>query len=310
MKMNYKNIFGLILLSAFIGACSVSKPEVKHEPRPLYVFSFGGLEKMPVVEVVEMLDSLDYAGVTADARDGDDRQRLSQYYDGSEQKGDDFEVVYAFIAHRFDKYGFSATDHKAAIDMMEGKNGHLWGWFRDVAKDGSVTDEKVETLIREIVDYAASKGVKFVLYSHVTSWFPDAESALALVEKINHPSFGLIINLSHEIRAGKGSPEALAQTFEKAKDRIFDLTITGALLELDRTSSKTLGESTVRSLDKSEYDLRPYMRLIKKSGFEGPICFVNFKLERRSPPKDYLAKTMNRWKELCEEVGLYEIKNN
>lgn len=55
--MNYQNIFGLILLSAFFVACSTSKPAVKNEPRPLYVFSFGGLEKMPVVEVVEMLDS-------------------------------------------------------------------------------------------------------------------------------------------------------------------------------------------------------------------------------------------------------------
>jgi hypothetical protein len=44
------------------------------------------------------------------------------------------------------------------------------------------------------------------------------------------------------------------------------------------------------------------MKLIASSGYKGPIGFLNFKL---SNPEDYLARTIERWNELCMEVGLY-----
>jgi len=122
-----------------------------------------------------------------------------------------------------------------------------------------------------------------------------------LVEKINHPSFQIAINLCHELMSGRGY--ALDKTFEMAKGRIGAIIISGSLVELDRTSVRTMNASTILSLDKSIYDLRPYLRLIKCSGFDGPIGFINFKLPN---PEDYLERTMNRWIELCEEVGLYE----
>ena len=98
----------------------------------------------------------------------------------------------------------------------------------------------------------------------------------------------------------------MAQTFEKAKHRIAAIIISGAQIELDRKSVRTTNASTIKSLDESEYDLRPYMRLIKQSGFEGPIGFINFRLPT---PKDYLERTMKRWESLCKEVGLYELEN-
>ena len=127
---------------------------------------------------------------------------------------------------------------------------------------------------------------------------------MVLVEKINHPSFGVSINLCHELMSDKGEVEALEQTFKKAKGRISAIILSGSKVELDRTSVRTMNESTIMSLDESEYDLRPFMRLIKTSGFEGPIGFINFKLS--ASPEDYLERSITKWKELCEEVGLYE----
>ena len=62
------------------------------------------------------------------------------------------------------------------------------------------------------------------------------------------------------------------------------------------------------SLDESEYDLRPFMRLIKDSDYKGPIGFINFKPP--TAPEDYLKRTMQRWNELCREVGLYEPESS
>lgn len=302
-SIKFKNIFALIVLSLFFGACSISAPNSQKEPRALYTYYFGGIEDMQVDAAVDMLDRLGYAGIAAGARSEAERTRLSEYYKWSDKKENDFEVVSAMMAHRFDKYGFSDADHRAAIDRMAGKEGSLWLWVRDAKPNGSVTDEKVEAFIRGILEYAVSKGVKVILYPHYNTYFPTTEDALALVEKINHPSLGVAINLCHELMSDKGGLAALKQTFERAKGRISTVIISGAQITLDRTSVTTMNASTIKSLDDSSYDLRPFMRLIKDSGFEGPVGFINFKLPN---PEDYLKRTIKRWKELCEEVGLYE----
>jgi len=300
--MKRKNIYLLIILSLILGVHSSAQVVTENKPRDLYVYSFGGIEDMEVNEAVELLDRLGYAGIASEARGETALIRLSEYQEWSKRKGDDFEVVSAFMAHRFDKYGFTNAAHTKAIDLIAGKEGYLWVWVRDVLQDGSITDANVEIFIRGILEYAVSKNVKVVLYPHYNTWFPTTDDALKLVEKINHPSLGIAINLCHELMSDKG--DVLEQTFEKAKDRLFTVVISGSLIELDRTSVRTMNESTIKSLDDSPYDLRPFMRLIATSGFKGPIGFINFKLP--TAPEDYLERTMNRWTELCEEVGLYE----
>jgi hypothetical protein len=139
--MKHKALVGLIVLSAILGGAVVMHSASKNEPRALYVYSFGGIEDMDVDGAVEMLDRLGYAGIAAEARGEAALNRLDQYYEWSERKGDDFEVVAAFMAHRLDRYGFSDAAQKAAIDRMADKGGTIWVWVRDVAQDGSVTDE-------------------------------------------------------------------------------------------------------------------------------------------------------------------------
>jgi len=303
-----KTLLALVVFSALPGCVDDLQDEASNEPRALYVYSFGGIEDLEVDKAVEMLDQSGYMGIAAEARGELALDRLDQYYEWSERKGDDFEVVAAFMAHRFDKYGFSDAGHKAAIDRLAGKDGTIWVWVRDAVQDGSITDSMVEEFITGIFEYAVSKDVKVILYPHYNTYYPTAEDALALVEKIDHPSFGIAINLSHELMSDKGSQSQLQQTFERAEDRIAAVIISGSLIELDRTSVRTMNESTIKSLDDSPYDLRPYMRLIKSSGFEGPVGFINFRLP--GTPEEYLQKTMTRWRELCLETGLFEVENS
>lgn len=303
--MRRNSLLKLTALLMLIGVGDAVHAQTKNEPRSLYTYSFGGIEAMEVGDAVEMLDDLGYAGIAVEARGEKSLNRMSEFYKWSERMGDDFEVVSAFMEHRFGKYGFSDAAHKAAIDLLTGKGGTIWVWVRDDLQDGSITDAKVESFIRGIFEYAVSKGVKVILYPHYNTYFPTVEDALPLVKKINHSSFGIAINLCHELMSDKG--EVLEQTFEKAKHRISAIIISGSQIELDRTSVGTMNASTIKSLDDSEYDLRPYMRLIKQSGFEGPIGFINFKLP--TTPKDYLERTIKRWEELCQEVGLYELEN-
>lgn len=299
-----KNVIkGLLLLACLLVVFNtLAQNDTKKKIRGLYTYDFGGLEKMEVESIFELLTTLNYSGIVVNGRSDSSLEKLDKYLELSEKNGGDFKIYAAYLAHRFDKYGFSDEDHRKAIDHIEGKGIDLWVWCKDRKQDGSVTDEKVEHWIMGIVEYAASKKVKVILYAHYNTYYPTALDALELVEKINSPFLGLSINLSHELRSDKGP--ILAETFKKTKNHISTIILSGSNIELDRTSPTTMNTSTVMSLEKSEYDLIPFMKLTKKYGSEVPLGFINFKMT--DDPKDYLKNTMDRWVELCNEVGLYE----
>ena len=271
-------------------------------PKRLYTYDFGGLEKMEAGSVVEMLTALNYAGIVVGGRGTTKLKRLDTYLALSEKHGKDFEVFAVYMSHSFDKYGFSDKDHRIAIDRIAGKGIDLWIWGKDKNQDGSVTDDKVEDWISGIVEYAASKDVKVVLYSHYGTYFQTTDDVLQMAEKINNPNLGVTVNLSHELRSEKGS--FLKQTFKKSKKYISAIILSGSNIELDKTSNGTRNSSTVKSLENSEYDLVPFVKLSKKYGGSLPIGFINFKLSE--DPNIYLKNTMDKWIELCNEVGFYE----
>ena len=118
---------GLAIVIAILAFGLVLQLQGKAKPRALYTYSFGGIEDMEVAAAVNLLGDLGYAGIATEARGEEALNRMSRFYDWSNRKGGDFEVVAAFMAHRFGKYGFSDAGHKAAIDRLEGKDGTLWG---------------------------------------------------------------------------------------------------------------------------------------------------------------------------------------
>ena len=299
-----KNVIkGLLLLGCLLVVFNtLAQNDTKKKIRGLYTYDFGGLEKMEVESIFELLTTLNYSGIVVNGRGESALEKLDKYLELNKNNRGDFKVYSAYLAHRFDKYGFSDEDHRKAIDHIAGKGIDLWVWCKDRKQDGSVTDEKVEHWIKGIVEYAASKKVKVILYSHYGTYFPTALDALDMVEKIDNPYLGLSINLSHELRSDKGP--ILKETFKKSKNHISTIILSGSNIELDRTSPTTMNSSTVKSLEKSEYDLIPFMKLTKKYGSDVPLGFINFKMTE--DPKIYLKNTMDKWIELCNEVGIYE----
>jgi hypothetical protein len=300
--INNIQMYSLVIVCFLLGLNAPAQSDNKNSIRGLYTYDFGGLEKMEVQSIVETLTDLNYAGIVVNGRGESALKRLDKYLELNENNGGDFKVYAAYLAHRFDKYGFSDTDHRTAIDRIAGKGIDLWVWCKDNKQDGSVTDEKVAYWIKGIVEYAATKNVNIILYSHYNTYYQTALDALEIVKKINSPNLGLSINLSHELRSDKGP--ILEETFERSKNHISTIIISGSNIELDRTSPSTMNTSTVMSLEKSEYDLIPFMKLTKKYGSGVPLGFINFKMTE--DPKIYLKNTMDRWIELCNEVGLYE----
>ena len=213
MKNTIKSL--LFVGCMLIGFNTTAQNKEKKNVRGLYTYDFGGLEKMEVESIFELLTTLNYSGIVVNGRGEPALKRLDKYVALSEKNGGDFKVYSAYLSHRFDKYGFSDADHRVAIDRIAGKDITLWVWCKDKKQDGSITDEKVENWIQGIVDYAASKKVKVILYSHYGTYFPTALDALKVVQKINSPFLGLSINLTHELRSDKGP--ILKKTFKNLK---------------------------------------------------------------------------------------------
>lgn len=281
---------------------------VRQRPRSLYAYSFGGIEDMDVDDAVRLLVTLGYVGIAAAARGDAALERLVEFQQSSERNDGEekFHLVSGFVAHRFHRDGFSDANHVTVLDLLAdgttatGGDSQLWIWFRD--DGGEVTESRLEQFVRPILDRAAAVGVKVVFYPHRGTMYETAEDALGFVERMDHPALGLAVHLSHELWAGRG--DDLGRTFELVRHRLDAVTISGADAQIGAASnSSTNGGSAVGSLDESEVDLRPYMRLIRDSGFEGPVGFLNYGL---SDPEDYLERSMRRWNELCREVGLYE----
>lgn len=270
------------------------------EARALYPYSFGGLETRPVGKNVNLLKNLGYIGLAVDGRGtNNELPRLSSYL---ALEDDQFTVVNAFMAHQFDRYGWNPADHFQVIDILASHKagGRLWLWFKD---DGTATAARMERFVRRIHEYAVQQGVVVVLYPHFGTYFPHFAAAMTLVDKINDPSLQVAISLHHERLSDK--QDNLPQSFTEAMNKgvLGAVVLSGQLEVIDWTTQQTMSDSVTRALDDSPYDLKPFMTLVRDSGFTGPVGFINFRL---SQPVGYLMRSMTVWQDLCAQVGLVE----
>lgn len=266
--------------STSVGGPNLDWMSVSRATRGLYTWNFGGLEQLSAVDAVTLLRGYGYAGIVIDTSDP---AQLPSYLAASENTPD-FEVVAAYVAlqlHRGER--FSDARHRAAIDAIsQAGQGDLWLTFRD--DNGTQTRQAITQLVRSIVAYAKTKGVRVICYPHDKNVFATTAQAMTIVREINQPNFGVALNLIHELRAGNSSTDALKSSFAAAGDKLFAVTMSGAAQ--DRT--------TIKALHESAYDLRPFIQLIKQSGFGGPVGFLNHTLTR---PRTYLPASLGYFRE-------------
>lgn len=283
---------------AIIGSlCPAESRESLRYDWPLYVYNFGGLEKHPVEEQVNLLHRHGYAGMAVDIGSA---QKLAEFerYRAAAGKVADFKIYTAFYRFNYDeKSGFS-RDWTHAVDRLAGTGTDLW--LITGQPQNGLTPELLEKEIRDLVDYAATKSLKVTLYPHSKNVIATAEEALVYVEKVNRPNFDLAVHTCHENRAGNAG--RIEEVLEKVKKHLGHVTIAGSDNIPNQTSGSEWEYSTLKPLYRGNFDLTRVLKKLRSLDYRGPIGFINHRIAE--PPDTYLPLSKAAYEKWIQDLNV------
>lgn len=271
-----------------------NKPEVPTTPPkdyPFFAYNFGGLENMTPAQQVKILKDHGYDGVTLQMAKAEHVDRLPQFLQLAENTPD-FHIYSVFVRYNFADSEVDRNRWKGVVDLIKGKDIDLWFIFGK-HEDG-IDDAHVDGVMELVADYAQNAGVTVTLYPHSWCYFDTAESALPMLQRLQHPNLKLAIHTCHELKAGNHG--RLDEVVHNVKDHLSFITVAGASKTLDASSRKAMDATTIQALEDGEYDYAKFLTALKEVKFKGPVGFINFKVTK--DPNNYLPASLNEWNRL------------
>ena len=185
------------------------------------------------------------------------------------------------------------------MDRMEGYNASLWLAVQKVqssdktfANSSPTADGIAVMKLREIADYAKTRGVKVALYPHTGFWIERVEDAIRIADKLNRDDVGVTFNLCHWLKV-EGSERDPLPALKAVMPRLMFVTINGA----DTGDTKLMAwNRLIQPLGSGSYDAVGFMQKVWEAGYTGPVGFQGFGIAQ--DPKTVLAKTMVAWREM------------
>lgn len=152
---------------------------------------------------------------------------------------------------------------KDAIRMLKGSDTIIWMTLRDGIRGKQ--DADAATVVREIAGLAAESGLKVSIYPHAGFYVATAEDAVRVARIVNLPNVGVTINLCHELFAGNS--ERLGEVVKTAGPYLNLVSINGA----SAIPGKGPKAWDTLPLGSGTFDTEAFLRLIRDSGYHGPI---------------------------------------
>jgi sugar phosphate isomerase/epimerase len=152
---------------------------------------------------------------------------------------------------------------KEMIRMLKGSKTTIWMTLRD-GKRGK-QDTEAAAVVREIASMAAESGLKVSLYPHAGFYVASAEDAVRIAKVVDLPNVGVTINLCHELFAGNSG--RLAEVVKAASPYLNLVSINGA----SPVPGKEPKAWETLPLGSGTFDTNAFLRLIRDSGYRGPI---------------------------------------
>lgn len=238
-----------------------------------------------------MLKKLGYAGLGGSAGDRKMPGLLNQQ---------GLKLFNAYHTAEFSADNSALTESmKEYIDALKGFDSALWLAINKVkrgeiqlANTNRAADAVVLEKLREICDYAETRGVKVALYPHTGFWLERFERSLELAEKMNRVSLGTTFNLCHWLKV-EGSERDPAPLLAKANPRLMFVTINGA----DTGNTQRMNwDRLIQPLGEGSYDVGRFLAKLNTAGYRGPIGFQGYGIKLES--RELLTRTMRAWREM------------
>ncbi len=190
---------------------------------------------------------------------------------------------------------------RVEIDAMKGYDAALWLAIAEVrqddkpvAKSSPEGDPAVLVALRELADYAQSRGIKIVLYPHAGSWLERVDDAVRLADKLNRAEVGVTFNLCHWLKV-EGVDRDPAPVLKAALPRLMFVTICGA----DTGDTRKMNwDRLIQPLDQGTYDVKGFMKPLRDTGYRGPVGFQGYGI--KDEPREVLRRTMDAWKKFSK----------
>ena len=182
------------------------------------------------------------------------------------------------------------------IRMLKGTDTIVWlTLLRDKNSPAIPNEEEVAvSIVHDISDQAKASGVKVSLYPHAGFYVATAEQAVRVVKAAQRDNVGVTVNLCHELFAGNGDrmPEVL-----KAAAPLMNLASINGASPIPGKEPK--GWETL-ALGEGTYDVLGYLKLLRASGYRGPVGHQFFAV--KGEDMDKLTKAITAWKQYKPQV--------
>ena len=181
---------------------------------------------------------------------------------------------------------------KQMIGMLKGSDTIIWMTLRDGVRGKQ--DAEAAGVVREIATLAAESGLKVSLYPHAGFYVATAEDAVRIAKVVDLPNVGVTVNLCHELFAGNS--ERLAEVVKTASPYLNLVSINGA----SPTPGKGPKAWDTLPLGSGTFDTDAFLRLIRDSGYRGPIGHQFYAVAGEDTQKLTLA--IESWKKMKPAV--------
>ena len=262
--------------------------ETPVSPRPLYIYDAGGLEELSAEQQGKLVGESGFAGMVLEVESDADLENLSQQliYGRAPYSTRTMAVTVRFDFVDLDQEMAVCQEVVRAIAHQD-----IIMWVIVGNKNKAATMEDAELAVGNLVDYASKNGVRTAIYPHSYCLINSAEEALPFVKKLNRPDLSMVIHLCHEMRAG--NTQRLNEVMRAVAPYVSGMTLSGADNEIDWASRKTMTDSTIKPLDRGNFDWAKFVADADRAGINVPIAFINFKIP--DAPSDYLPRSIAAW---------------
>ena len=177
---------------------------------------------------------------------------------------------------------------KEAITMLKGSDTAIWMTIRE-GKPGQ-QDADAAKLVNDIASQAAAVGLKVSLYPHAGFYVDTAEVAVRVAKATKAPNVGVTVNLCHELIAGNGN--RMAEVLKTALPYLTIASINGAQAIPGKKGSAAW---ETLALGDGSYDVLGYLKLLRDSGYHGPVGHQFYAV--KGDDREKLTKAITTWKD-------------